>query len=110
MGAQAGAALFLRHGFRASTYLSIAFILCALLLFLMRGPNSPRHSWVGWSGGASLRKPAHEQRVLVAPNEKAGAFRFALYISWRPERDITGSAPSSTPSSTPCTGSSRRVA
>lgn len=54
MGTSAGNRLYARHGWIASGSLSIGLIAFSLFLVALRGPYEDR--WIGWRGGASMKK------------------------------------------------------
>ncbi|KPV75739.1 uncharacterized protein RHOBADRAFT_35486 [Rhodotorula graminis WP1] len=53
-GSSAGPKLFLRHGWRASYGLNVAFVVAAIAFLCARGPHAK--GWVGWDGVWSLRR------------------------------------------------------
>ncbi|KAF8592081.1 MFS general substrate transporter [Ramaria rubella] len=56
MGTASGTKVFVEHGWRATAYLSLAWMGMQLGILLIRGPHSPRKTWFGWQGGWSLRR------------------------------------------------------
>ncbi|KAF2223805.1 membrane protein [Elsinoe ampelina] len=59
-GTAAGNRLYAARGWRASGGLSIGLIGFSILLLVVRGPYEER--WVGWRGGASMRKKNRMRR------------------------------------------------
>lgn len=53
-GTSAGNRLYAQHGWIASGGLSIGLICFSIFLLTLRGPYEDR--WIGWKGGASIRK------------------------------------------------------
>lgn len=85
MGTAVGTKVFIQHGWRAATAVSLAWCGWQLLIILLRGPHCERRTWVGWEGGAELRKSIAEEKqdlaqdlderkdsVKVAENETEG--------------------------------------
>jgi hypothetical protein len=54
IGSKAGTRLYTIGGYRASGALSCGWIGMNLLILLARGPHTTK--WIGWQGGAELRK------------------------------------------------------
>ena len=55
-GTAAGANIFVKYGWRASSALSLGFLGGNLLVMAARGPHCGRKTWFGWAGGLDLRK------------------------------------------------------
>lgn len=64
MGSSAGSSLYENHGWTASSSLSLGFLAMALAVLLARGPHAQK--WIGWDGGARMRK------VMEDDKENAG--------------------------------------
>ena len=62
VGSQANSALYLSHGYRASGGFSLAMLATAILVLCARGPHMLRYEWIGWKGGAELRKSRVKSR------------------------------------------------
>ena len=80
-----GSLVFLRHGWRAGAGLSVGFAGCMLIILLVRGPHTQRHTWFGYEGGMRWSKEV--------PKEKAPE----LEASTQPSSD-DGQAVGATPS------------
>jgi hypothetical protein len=76
MGSSAGSNLYDHHGWTASSSLSLGFLGLAILTLLSRGPHAQK--WLGWDGGARMRKLRPEDKekgagkTEEASGEKAG--------------------------------------
>lgn len=87
MGTAVGTQVFVQHGWRAASGVSMAWYGFQLAVLLTRGPHVQRYSWVGWEGGWQARKSVFDaQRTQLVgqaePNngqmsigEKEGAER-----------------------------------
>lgn len=64
MGSSAGSSLYDHYGWTASSSLSLGFLGLAILILLSRGPHAQR--WIGWDGGARMRKLMPEDREKAA--------------------------------------------
>ncbi|KAF7311957.1 MFS general substrate transporter [Mycena indigotica] len=58
MSTAAGTRLYVKHGHRFSSGMRVVFGGAELLFLLMRGPYVRRWTWLGWEGGAQLKKNA----------------------------------------------------
>ncbi|KAJ7056815.1 MFS DHA1 protein [Mycena amicta] len=58
------------HGYRFSSGIRVVFAGAELLFLVMRGPHVSRWSWVGWEGGARLRKKQPQQETSGGGREK----------------------------------------
>ncbi|KAH7913356.1 major facilitator superfamily domain-containing protein [Hygrophoropsis aurantiaca] len=56
MGTSLGTKVFLAHGWRAASALSMAWYGWQLVILFLRGPNCSRYTWFGYEGGFSARK------------------------------------------------------
>lgn len=71
MGTSVGTKVFVAHGWRAASGVSMAWVSFQLAVLLVRGPHVPRYTWVGWEGGWQARKSIVDARrnQLVAQEE-----------------------------------------
>jgi hypothetical protein len=63
MGSSAGSSLYEVHGWTASSSLSLGFLVVAILVLLARGPHAQK--WIGWDGGARMRKVREDDKENV---------------------------------------------
>ncbi|KAI0927640.1 hypothetical protein AcV5_008122 [Taiwanofungus camphoratus] len=68
MGTSVGTRVFVRHGWRAAAWVSVAWTGFMLFVILLRGPHVPRYTWFGYKGGIEVRKSklAERQRMQEA--------------------------------------------
>ncbi|KZT30450.1 MFS general substrate transporter [Neolentinus lepideus HHB14362 ss-1] len=75
MGTSVGTKVFVEHGWRASTGLSMALCGWQLSILFLRGPHCGLKTWVGWQGGWEARRSVVEQRhrnATVAADPEKG--------------------------------------
>lgn len=65
MGTAVGTKVFIQHGWRSAAAVSLAWCGWQLLIILSRGPHCERKTWVGWQGGAELRKRVAEEKTVM---------------------------------------------
>ena len=58
-----GSLVFLRHGWRAGAGLSVGFAGCMLIILLVRGPHTQRHTWFGYEGGMRWGKEEPKEKA-----------------------------------------------
>ncbi|OJA11052.1 hypothetical protein AZE42_07166, partial [Rhizopogon vesiculosus] len=56
MGTSVGTEVFVQHGWRACSLLTLALQGFQILILLLRGPHCPRKRWFGYEGGLEARK------------------------------------------------------
>ena len=56
MGTAVGSLLFTKYGWRPSAAVSLAWAGFMLFAIFLRGPNIPRHRWLGYAGGIRPRR------------------------------------------------------
>ncbi|GHJ87700.1 hypothetical protein NliqN6_4102 [Naganishia liquefaciens] len=64
MGSSAASSLYDHYGWTASSSLSLGFLGLAILILLSRGPHAQK--WIGWDGGARMRKLRREEEERAA--------------------------------------------
>ena len=76
MGTSVGTLVFVRFGWRAAASLSLGWIGWQMFILLLRGPHCQRFTWIGWQGGADMRKskntkpnPADEMGSAGSPSD-----------------------------------------
>lgn len=73
MGSSVGTQVFIKHGWRASALVSLAWCAFCFFVMLLRGPNVRRYTWFGWEGGFEVRKSklATQETVAITAEEPA---------------------------------------
>lgn len=66
MGASAGSRVFLTHGWRAASALSMAFYGWQLFILFLRGPNCEQYTWFGYEGGL-IYQVEQKQNATATP-------------------------------------------
>ncbi|KIJ61088.1 hypothetical protein HYDPIDRAFT_116342 [Hydnomerulius pinastri MD-312] len=56
MGTSVGTEVFVGHGWRAASTLSMAWFAWQLGILLLRGPRCPRTRWIGWKGEIAFQR------------------------------------------------------
>lgn len=62
MGTAVGTHVFVKHGWRASAGLNMAFYGFQLFILFIRGPHCKRYTWFGYEGGLEARKSVVDKR------------------------------------------------
>ncbi|KZT44476.1 MFS general substrate transporter [Sistotremastrum suecicum HHB10207 ss-3] len=73
MGTSVGSRVFLQFGWRPAAALSLAWNGWQLFVLLLRGPHCQRFTWLGWEGGAEMRKQKSTEKsedVEKQPEER----------------------------------------
>jgi hypothetical protein len=70
--------VFLKYGVHAVGGLSIGLVSAVFCILCLRGPHAPIDKWVGWQGGASIRKgvvkkPVKQQQSSSSTSSAATA-------------------------------------
>ncbi|EGN97824.1 hypothetical protein SERLA73DRAFT_74085 [Serpula lacrymans var. lacrymans S7.3] len=65
MGTSVGTKVFIEHGWRSASAVSMAWYGWQLVVLFLRGPNCDRYTWFGYQGGLVARKDR-------APKERTG--------------------------------------
>ncbi|THH27015.1 hypothetical protein EUX98_g7178 [Antrodiella citrinella] len=72
MGTSVGTKVFIMYGWRPAAATSLAWAGFCLVVMLIRGPNVRRYTWVGWEGGAEIRKSRLAERYSHDKKEGGG--------------------------------------
>ncbi|KAH7927666.1 MFS general substrate transporter [Leucogyrophana mollusca] len=72
MGTSVGTKVFIQHGWRAASALSMAWYGWQLVILFLRGPNCGRYTWFGYEGGLSIKKSAAAVKEAPSGNTTPG--------------------------------------
>ncbi|KII86487.1 hypothetical protein PLICRDRAFT_56185 [Plicaturopsis crispa FD-325 SS-3] len=71
MGTAVGTKVFVEHGWRAASGLSMAWYGWQLFILLLRGPHVQRYTWFGYEGGLEARKKVVMERQQQQQQQQA---------------------------------------